>query len=158
MATDSHRRRVKEVMARDVVYVDPQDTIEEALALLIENRVSALPVVNGRQQCVGVLSTTDLIGLARELGDEVADLSQVSEASRGWLLEKMEQHGMTKQKVREVMTTEVVSTGPEATLAQAARAMVRNRVHRLAVVDDNRLVGILSTMDILEAFAADGEK
>ena len=49
MATDSHQRRVKEVMAKDVVYVDPKDTVEEALTLLIENRGSALPVVDGHR-------------------------------------------------------------------------------------------------------------
>lgn len=157
MATDSHQRRVKEVMAKDVVYVDPKDTVEEALTLLIENRVSALPVVDGHRHCVGVLSATDLLGLARELGEEVSDLTRVSEASRTWLLEKLEQHGMAKQLVQEVMTVDVVSTNPEATLAEAAREMVRNRVHRLAVLDDKRLVGILSTMDILEVFATEGE-
>lgn len=52
------------------------------------------------------------------------------------------------------MTTDVISVGPEELLVSAAREMVRSKVHHLPVIDGNkRLVGIISTMDILSAFA-----
>jgi CBS domain-containing protein len=54
------------------------------------------------------------------------------------------------------MTSPVASIGPEATLVDAARAMLRHRVHHLPVVDDEqRLVGIVSTMDLLSGFVDD---
>jgi CBS domain-containing protein len=155
MSKDPYRERVKDVMVKDVVFVHPQDTLDEALVLLVENRVSGLPVVDGRQRCVGVLSVTDLIDLARELDDEIADLVRVSEVSRGWLVEKLTQRGLGKQKVQEVMTPVAVGVAPVTPLAEAAQLMIRNRVHRLVVMDtDDRLLGIISAMDILSAFAA----
>lgn len=155
MIKNAYEQRVKDVMIKDVVYVHPQDMLNEALALLVENRVSGLPVVDGRQRCVGVLSVTDLIDLARELDEEIADLVSVSEVSRGWLIEKLTQRGLGKQQVQEVMTPVAVGVAPATPLAEAAQEMVRSRVHRLVVMDgDQRLLGIISAMDILGAFAA----
>jgi CBS domain-containing protein len=155
MSTNPYLQRVKDVMIKDVVYVHPQDTLDEALALLVENRVSGMPVVDGRHRCVGVLSVTDLIDLARELDEEISDLVRVSEISRGWLVEKLTQRGLGKQKVQEVMTPVAVGVAPVTLLAEAAQMMIRNRVHRLVVMDtEQRLLGIIAAMDILGAFAA----
>ncbi len=63
MAHSIQQRRVKDIMSRDVVTLDPEDKITEALELLVANRVSALPVVDKRKKCIGILSTSDLIDL-----------------------------------------------------------------------------------------------
>jgi CBS domain-containing protein len=55
-------RSLKDVMTSDVVYVNPQDTLREALSVMVENRVSAMPVLDARRHCVGVISVTDLLG------------------------------------------------------------------------------------------------
>lgn len=63
-------RQLKDVVSRDVVYVNAQDTLREALDVMVENRVSAMPVVDARGHCVGVISVTDLLGMTKELADE----------------------------------------------------------------------------------------
>lgn len=150
-------RRVKDLMVTDVVAVAPQDALNEALALMVENRVSALPVVDARDRCVGVVSATDLLGLARDLGEELSGIGQLEGMARELFVEKLGETDVMNGRVQEQMTPDVVSVGPDATVAEAAGTLVRNRVHRLMVVDkQRRLLGIVSTMDIMRLIAEDG--
>ena len=152
-----YRMRVKDVLIKDVVYVNPPDTLDEALRLMAENRVSGLPVVDARRRCVGFISATDLLDLTRELGDELNALDEVAGFTRQLLTEKLSKSGLLTKQVLELMSDSVFSVGPEDSLAHAAGQFVRNRVHRLAVVDGHkRLLGIVSMTDILRAFAESG--
>ena len=152
-----YKLRAKDVMTRDVVTVHPDDKVQEALALIIENRVSTLPVIDSHHRCVGILSTSDLLELTKELDDELMGMDAVSPMSREWLLEQLGD-GIGTQLVSEQMTPDVEVVGIEAPLVSAAQMMLRNRVHHVPVVDgEQRLQGILSTMDILRAFAEGGE-
>jgi len=149
---DVYKRRVKDVMSKEVVYVHHMDNVHEALVLMSENRVSALPVIDRHSRCVGMLSTSDLVDITREMDDDLEDLDEADTIGREWLLEKIKD-GMGHQQVNEVMTRDVASVGPESLLTQAAHEMRRHRVHRLPVIDEHgKLLGILSTMDVIDAF------
>ena len=152
MSTSTAAVRIKEILTRDVVSIAPDDSLVDALTLMAENRVSALPVVNGRGQCVGIISSTDIIALARELTEELEEYP-VFESSHQWLLDQLAEHDLGRRKVHELMTPDVVTVGPETTLVEAASTMLANRVHRLPVVDaKGQLVGVVSMTDLLEAF------
>ncbi|MEX2186519.1 MAG: CBS domain-containing protein [Pirellulales bacterium] len=157
MANSLQERSVKDVMSRDVASIHFQDTVHQALALMVENRLSALPVVDGRGRCLGIISVTDVVALAREVDDDLNDLERLSEVSSQWLVGELTQRGMDHTKVEELMSRGVKSVGPSATVAEAARVMLSHHVHRLPVIDEQqRLLGIVSTMDILAAMI-DGE-
>ncbi len=112
-----------------------------------------MPVVDGRDRCVGMLSTSDLIDLTHDLDDEVHNLGRSDESGRPWLFERLTE-AFGSERVSEQMTESVATIGPEIPLSEAAGIMLRNRVHRLPVVDDRkRLLGILSTTDIVAAVA-----
>lgn len=152
--TDIRTRQVRDVMAHHVVAVTPRDAVDEALRLMVEHRISALPVVDGRDRCVGVLSATDLLEMAQELGGEIEALTTAEGLDHSLLIEKMEHSGFTDKSVAEVMTPTAVEIEPDASLVAAARSMIRNRVHHLAVTQKgHKLVGIISTMDILRALS-----
>jgi CBS domain-containing protein len=152
---DVYSQRVEEVMIRDALCLDPQDTLADALVQLVENSLSALPVVDGSGKCLGMLSATDLLRLERELDERFRDPGELSETSARWLLDRMSSEGLNNRLVRDLMTTQPVFVRESATLAEAARLMLRQRVHRIVVLDERDvLVGILSTMDILKAFAS----
>jgi len=149
------QRRVKDALSKDVVSLDCGDTIHEGLALMVENSVSALPVVNSRGICVGILSATDLVSLTRDLHAGIS-ARQIDEFSHQWLLDQISEHDLNRRKVEELMTDVVETVGLETPLAEAARDMINHRVHRLPVVDkDGRLLGILSTMDVMAALVED---
>lgn len=152
MKTDIYKQRTEEVMSRDVVSVDAKDSIHDALMLMVENRVSALPVVDRNNHCVGIVSSSDLVEMTKDLEDEVKTLDEETPMAL-WLVKSLV-NDRAQEKIGDVMSTDVESVRPEALIQHVAANMLRNRVHRLPVVDNNsHLVGIISTMDIIGAFA-----
>jgi CBS domain-containing protein len=153
MARSISKLQVKDVMSKHVVAVNPGDSLHEALDLICENRVSALPVVDGHGHCVGILTTSDLIELTHELDDELRNLGRLNDSKPQWLIEQLAK-ALGSERVSEQMTPDVAAIRPEATVAEAAASMLRNRVHHLPVVDANNVLrGIVSTMDILGVVA-----
>ncbi|MDH3603900.1 MAG: CBS domain-containing protein [Candidatus Tectomicrobia bacterium] len=153
MASDISTYRVKDAMSSVVISVGPDDTIHEALVLMAQYRVTVLPVTDGRDRCMGILSTSDLIDPTRELEEELHDVERVSDQFRQWIIEKLTQANMGQQKVRELMTGSVAAVDRETPIQEATGEMLRHRVHHLPVVDENRkLLGIVSTIDMLSVF------
>ncbi len=148
------RSTLRDVISTNVVSINPQDTLREAVDTMVENRVSALPVVDARGHCVGVISVTDLLGVTKDLSDELNALSVSQGLDHEALVQKLEQADVLTEQVKAWMSTDVVSVEIESTIHNAATLMLRNRVHRLIVLDDQRrVVGVVSTMDLLAAFA-----
>ncbi|MCP4892075.1 CBS domain-containing protein [Rubripirellula sp.] len=146
---DIYSQRVKDIMSRDVVTVRAGDTIHEALTLMGENRVSALPVVDNQDHCVGILSTSDLVDMTRDIDDDILHLDLVDPSSKRFLLDRLT-HSLGNESVQSFMSEMVATVGLETSIGSATREMLRNRIHHLPVVDENaRLMGILSTLDIL---------
>jgi len=137
-------------MTSPVISARPETPVREIAALLLEQRISGVPIVDG-DRVVGILSEGDLLRRA-EIGTErrrskwldalidpnvqAADFS----ASRGML-------------ARDVMTSDVVSVPPDSDLAEVARVLERNRIKRVPVIDGERLVGIISRANLLRALA-----
>jgi CBS domain-containing protein len=144
--------RAIDVMVRDVVTVRPDTDVADAIELLSEHDVSALPVVDEASNLVGMLSEVDLIHRA-EIG---------TEKHRHWWLEAVtgattlaeefaKSHG---KKVGEVMTTGVISVTEETPLSEIAALFERKRIKRVPVVKDGKLVGIASRSNLIQALAS----
>jgi CBS-domain-containing membrane protein len=147
------KRRVRDIMSRDVVTINAADTIHEALTLMGENRVSALPVVDLNNSCVGILSTSDLVDMTRDVDDDVYNLDLVDPTTQRFLLDKLA-HSMGNETVQSFMSEAVTTVDMETTIGRATREMLRNQVHHLPIVDvHDHLIGIISTMDILAELA-----
>jgi CBS-domain-containing membrane protein len=155
MTKNPYRLRVKDVLSKDVVTISVDDTLQTALEHMAESRLSALPVVDGHERCVGILSASDIVEIARNLNEEMHDLGRSDEASYEWLRDNLANHDLARRTVEEFMTDSVATVTADVSLADAARDMLRYRVHRLPVVDKKgTLLGIISTMDVLTAFVA----
>ncbi len=152
MAKDVYDRRAKDVMSRDVVTIDAKDSAHDALQLMAENSVAALPVVDRQSRCVGFVSTSDFVEVTRDMDAGLSELENADQALWGAYLERLGDN-IAHQSVTELMSESVVSVGPDAPLFEVASRMLREHVHRLPVVDGNdRLLGIVSMTDILAAF------
>jgi CBS domain-containing protein len=153
MARSIYDHKIADIMTREVVTLDAGGTVHEALALMGENRVSALPVVDRDQHCVGILSTTDLIDLTRDVDDDLYQLDLVDATSRRFLIDRLA-HSLGNEKIDTFMSETLTTVTPESTLATAARKILKSGVHHLPVIDEQeRLVGIVSSLDILREFA-----
>ena len=131
--------RVERRMKRDVVTVQPTDSFLHAMDLIRGRGIRHLPVVEGRQ-VVGIVTDRDL----RQASASPATLLSVQELH--YLLHKM--------TVAEIMTKPAITIGPDDTVEEAARLLLKHRIGGLPVVRDGDLVGIITETDILEAFLA----
>ncbi|HET8528817.1 MAG TPA: CBS domain-containing protein [Gaiellaceae bacterium] len=114
--------KISELMQRDVVTVAPETTLKQAAALLVRHRISGLPVVRGDGTVAGVLSEADVL----------------------------ERHGA--RTAGEAMSAPAIAARPTQSAAEAAALLSARRIKRLPVVEDGRLVGIVTRADLVRAF------
>ncbi len=152
--------KVKDVMNPNVVFCKPDDTVREAAKILKEKSISGIPVLEG-EKLVGILSEADLLRLLilPERGElwlpspfEVIEVP-IRELL-GWEETKEMLSDVGSTKVEEIMTKEVHTISSEASVEEASEHMIRHKINRLPVTDeDNRVVGIVTRGDIIEGLA-----
>jgi CBS domain-containing protein len=131
----------RELMAGDFMTIDPvvvavDAPIEEAERLILDRRVSGLPVIDHRGALVGVVSQTDFMHIANP---DVRSLIH---------------HKASGIRVGEVMSVPPLTVKLTTSLMEAARVMRAEQVHRVVVVDgEQRPLGVLSAMDFVTLFA-----
>jgi acetoin utilization protein AcuB len=129
---------VRERMSRSPVTVSTDAPITEALKVMRTNSVRRLPVLDKEGRLVGIVSEKDLL---------------YASPSSATSLSIYEMHYMLSQlKVTEVMTTDVTTVSPDTPLEEAARIMADNKIGGLPVIQDDRLVGIITETDIFTVF------
>lgn len=150
--SDLYKLTVGDIMSRDLVTVDAAETVHDALQIMAENKVAALPVLDANSRCIGFLSTSDLVEITRDLEEGLDALEQADELLFGEVIARLAE-GSGHQRVVDVMSDTVASASPDDLVVDAAKRMLDEGVHRLPVLDEEqRPVGILSTTDILRAF------
>lgn len=151
---------VREVMTTDVVTLHPDQSVRDAILLLVEREVDGAPVVDDEGVVVGMLSSDDLIAQESSLHLPTiislfgATLELPSSARRF----DRDVHKALGSTVREVMTARLVACRPDQTVNEAATIMYRNRISRLPVMDGEALVGIIGRGDVLRVLAGDLSK
>ncbi len=141
--------KAADVMARAVVTVNPAARIVDAIRLMIDQRISGLPVVDNEGALVGILTEGDLLRRA-ETGTEKRRPRWI-EFLRGPGLQAQDYVHAHGRRVEEIMTPDVASLGEEAPLEEVVSLMEKKRIRRVPVVTDGRLVGIVSRADLLKA-------
>lgn len=139
----------REVMTPNPIAVPATTTVEECARLLLEKRISAVPVVDATGGVIGIVSEGDLIR-RRETG---------TERRYSWWLELVsDPQTMARDfvksgghKVSDVMTRQVVSVTEDTALATIAGILEKHRIKRVPVVRGGKLVGIVSRADLVRA-------
>lgn len=142
----------REVMTRDVVTVNRAASVTDVARLLVEHKVSGLPVVDEEHRVVGMITEGDLI-----YKDKKVHMPAFLEILGGVIYLENPQRivndlkKMTATKVAEVMTSKVYTVKEDATMEDIATIMVERQVNRLPVVDQaGKLVGIISRQDLVK--------
>lgn len=125
-------------MMRNPVWVDENDPMKKAMDLLKERGIRHLPVLKGGERLVGIVSERDI----KQASPSPATALEIREIY--YLLDKV--------KVRQIMTRRPYTVSPTAPIEEAALIMREKKIGCLPVVDEGRLVGILTETDILDAF------
>jgi CBS domain-containing protein len=140
--------KAKDIMRRNVVTVSPLATAKELAELLTKHKITGVPVVDSHGALMGVVSQTDIVRKqARSEKDDALDYYRD-------VMPLFEPVSRVKDEatVFDLMTPAVLSADEETPVGDLARQMLARRIHRLPITRNKRLVGIISTMDILRAF------
>uniref|UniRef100_A0A7S2A2U5 CBS domain-containing protein n=1 Tax=Trieres chinensis TaxID=1514140 RepID=A0A7S2A2U5_TRICV len=140
----SPQRRVSDCMTPNPFSLRKNDLVDRAIASLLELGVSGAPVVDSEGSLVGVISTSDF--LHKELGGAILPMEGTRETVEGYLGAARKIVG---RSVGDVMTADVVTVSPDQTMREAAALMGSRKLHRVVVVDEGRLVGILTRSDVM---------
>lgn len=143
--------KASDVMTTKVISIRPDATLSEMIKLMLDHRISGLPVVSEDGKLVGVVTEGDCLRRA-ETGTEVKrsfwrDLLTGSETLAN---EYIRTHG---RKVSEVMTCDPISVSPDTELSEVIHIMEKNRIKRVPVVKDGAVVGILSRANLLQTLS-----
>jgi CBS domain-containing protein len=138
-----------DVMTRNVASIGRDAPIGDAIRLMLDHRISGLPVVDGSGKVVGMLTEGDLLRRAE---------TQTERQRPRWLElllgpgrladEYVRTHG---RKVGEIMTEDLVSVAEDTPLAEIVQLMERRRIKRLPVLRGDALVGIVTRADLMRA-------
>jgi CBS domain-containing protein len=144
--------KARDVMTTDVVTASPETPIAEIAALLLERRISGLPIVGPDGQVLGILSEGDLLRRV-ELGTE--------RRRPKWLQALIDPNIQAADfahsrglRAADVMSRDIVSVTPDTDLAEIARLFEQRRIKRVPVIDNGRLVGIISRANLLRGLVA----
>jgi CBS domain-containing protein len=144
--------QAKDIMTTSVITVPQDGKIEDAVRLMLDHQVSALPVVD---------TDGDLKGLVSE-GDLMRRVRDTDGPRRSWWLELLSGSGNSAQEfvklnshhIADVMTRDVVSVEEDAPVAEIARLLEKHRIKRVPVLREGRVVGIVSRANLLHALSA----
>jgi CBS domain-containing protein len=146
--------RAKDVMVKAVATTTPDATVEAVAKLMINLRISGVPVLDRNGQLVGIVTEGDLLHRA-ETGTE-RRLSPWSEWFSGNARMAADYVKSHARRVEDVMTQQVVTVGELAGLDEIAGLMESNGVKRVPVMHDGKIVGIVSRADLLQVLASGG--
>lgn len=144
--------QVRDVMVAPVISVSPSTTVQEVAKLLLEKRVSAVPVLDSEDRLVGIVSEGDLLHRV-EAG---------TKRRRSWWLQAFTGNNTLAaeyikahaRKISDVMTRDVITASPQTPLHEVAALMEKNAIKRMPVLENGRVVGIVSRANLLQAVAS----
>jgi CBS domain-containing protein len=144
--------RAHQIMTRPVISVTPETTIVDAANTMLQKHVSGLPVVDAAGKLVGIISEGDFIrrseiGTQRKRGRFLKFILGPGQEA----IDFVREHG---RKIAEIMTPEPVTIGEDTPLEEIVRLMEKNNVKRLPVTRGDKIVGIVSRSNLLQAVAS----
>jgi CBS-domain-containing membrane protein len=144
--------KARDVMVSPVITVKPFSTVKEVAKLMLERRISAVPVVDEKGRVVGIVSEGDLMQRA-----EIR-----TERQHSWWLRALTGDGVLAaeyvkahaRKVADVMTRQVITASPDTPLHELAALLERHSIKRVPIIRDGELVGIVSRANLVQALAS----
>ncbi len=152
-------KKVREIMNKNVICFTPENTVFEVAKVLYENNISGAPVVEN-EKVVGIISESDIVKfISTKLGIESSHkipslgilIFEILKIGKDYLKMKKEMKTISEVKIKNLMSKKIISIDPEASLFDAANLMEKHDVNRLPVIENERLIGIVTRADLIKA-------
>lgn len=157
--------KVGQCMMQQLITLRPENTLGEAALIMSKVWVSGTPVVNDKNNLVGIISEADILEFIHGRIEQGPDVKEVSTEESGTIKRILALENdpgsnetvdrLNQATVQEVMIKEPVTIEPEADVIEAAHLMNLYRINRLPVVQDGRLIGLITRGDILTQIVMD---
>ena len=135
--------RLRDIMTKDVFTVSPDLSIRETAEMFASRHIGGAPVVDDRDRVIGVITAADILEFASGMSAEPPEIG-----------DPLDQNEFDRHTVEEAMTRAPLKTlGPDATAREAATIMQDAGIHRIPVMEGDRLLGVVSTLDLAKAIA-----
>lgn len=144
--------KVRDVMARNVVSIRRSTPVPEIAKLLVTRAISAVPVADELNRPIGIVSEGDLMHRSELDTPRHRPWWLYAFGDRATLAEDYAK--ANGRKAEDIMTRQVVTIEEDASLSEAAARLEKNRIKRMPVVRDGRIVGIVSRANLVQALAA----
>ncbi|MBF8223955.1 CBS domain-containing protein [Halomonas sp. 328] len=142
-----------DIMTPNVITVAPDTQVQEVARLLLENHISAVPVVDAEQRVLGIVSEGDLMRRIEANGERPRHWLRALFETPASPLDYIKSHGRTAEQV---MTAPVIQVKRDMPLDEIARLLEKHRIKRVPVTEEGRLVGIISRANLLRGFSVAG--
>lgn len=141
-----------DIMTKTVITGKPDTTVKQATELMMRGQISAIPVLDTTGSVVGIVSEGDLMRRVEGANDRTRSwwLSLFAESptsARGFIQER-------GQHLKDIMTTQVTTVTPDTPVGEIALLLEKRHIKRVPVIEEGRLVGIVSRANLLQALAA----
>ncbi|MCP3956967.1 MAG: CBS domain-containing protein [bacterium] len=145
----------KDLMSSDVMTVREDLPVRELASFFLDNEITGAPVEGSEGTVVGVVSLVDVARADSErterdwsaYGNDYYDRAREAGPSEDGI--RIFRMSDDRLRVRDIMNNQLLSVGLEAPVSKIASLMLRNHIHRMLVIEDNELVGVVSTTDLL---------
>jgi len=149
-------KKVSEIMVAKVITFKVTDTLEAVAERFVKNGISGAPVINDKNEVIGIVSEKDLLRVLRASATKM-DMVFPSAHDMGVYFQKSVDFSkmdhafekLGKLTVSEIMKSEVITLAPEDDVLKAGRTLIENKVNHIPIVKDKKLVGIVAREDII---------
>lgn len=151
--------KAKDIMNTNVLTVSPETTIEDLGRFFIKNGVSGAPVLDANNRIFGIVTENDLIRQNKRL--HIPTMLRLFDAIiplEGFRSVEDEIKRMSATTVSEICTRKVVTVAPDTSLQDIATIMSEKGIHLLPVLSSEKLVGIISKIDIIKGIVSETDK
>ena len=152
----------KDLMTEKVVCVNPETPIHDLIKILTKTHINGAPVVDKKGTLVGVVSKTDIIEHSEKMTKRGGVISKKSfyHDTNGKLKKDFDKivksKDFGKTTVKDIMTPQVITAQADDTIDRLAKIMYDKKIHRIIIQDNGRVLGVVSTLDILHAVSTMG--
>lgn len=148
--------KIKEFMSTKIISVGKGMSVKEFIKLMEENKITGSPVVDEHGKVIGVISVSDVIKRSNYISQELAHCDECYEVdpSTGMVeVHKYYTQELFEKNIDCLMTKKPISISPEADLEEAVKVFLTTPIHRILVMEGDKVAGIISTKDTLKALA-----
>jgi len=146
----------KDIMTKKVITISKDATLAELAKLLIKNKISGVPIVDKREELVGIVTEADLIIKESNLPFPLSFSFAFLESYESYTKSTKE---YLETRVEEVMSTNVKTAREDMPISKVVNIMINNNINRLPILNkDSKLTGIITRADVIKSMIKKSEK